>query len=281
MKKNFLLFLTVIFSHYLIFAQEARTQEARTIVFYGPVTSSNDVSTTKLTSDLFYSQIATLPGYSLVDKRQITWKDAYIQEEYPVNTILFYVEIHENGTNWDCTLTAIDGTTKSAYSKTATYEGYYKILMEAKSSLTSLLEDFTSTTAPTPILSDESKKNINLKLSLDTLSGTWEGENLISKVVILRGGRGFVIYKNGASMNIAVSINNNKVEAIQTSKQNASFFPDLPREVALLVAANAEPIKWTLSLIDENTLSGEKITLMPVNNNAQLTTIPVKWIRVQ
>jgi hypothetical protein len=275
-KKKFLLFITILFSHYIILAQETRT-----IVFYGPVTSSSDMSTTKLTSDLFYSQIATLPGYSLVDKRQITWQDSYIQEEYPVNTILFYVEIHENGTNWDCTLTAIDGTTKSTYSKTATYEGYYKILMEAKSSLTSLLEGFTSSAMSTPVLNDSTSKNTNIKLSLDTLSGTWEGENLISKIVILRGGRGFVIYKNGASMNIAVSITNNKVEAIQTSKQHASFFPDLPREVALLVAANAEPIKWTLSLIDENTLTGEKVTLMPVDNNAQRTIIPVKWIRVQ
>jgi hypothetical protein len=153
--------------------------------------------------------------------------------------------------------------------------------MEAKSSLTSLLEGFTSSAMSTPVLNDSTLKNTNIKLSLDTLSGTWEGENLISKIVILRGGRGFVIYKNGASMNIAVSITNNKVEAIQTSKQNASFFPDLPREVALLVAANAEPIKWTLSLIDENTLTGEKVTLMPVDNNAQRTIIPVKWIRVQ
>ena len=37
--------------------------------------------------------------------------------------------------------------------------------------------------------------------TLETLAGTWTGEALVDKVIILRGGNGFVIFKNGASMN--------------------------------------------------------------------------------
>ena len=81
-------------------------------------------------------------------------------------------------------------------------------------------------------------------------------------------------------MNIQVSIEENTVYAQQTSRANASFFPDLPREIALVVAGNAEPIQWTLTLFDENTLIGEKRTLMPVENKAELMTVEVTWKRV-
>ena len=82
-------------------------------------------------------------------------------------------------------------------------------------------------------------------------------------------------------MNISVSINNSTLIATQTSRANASFFPDLPREIALVAAGNAEPIYWTLSLVDENTLSGKKTTLMPQDNQAVQQSIEVTWTKVQ
>jgi hypothetical protein len=82
-------------------------------------------------------------------------------------------------------------------------------------------------------------------------------------------------------MNISVSIKDNTVIAEQTSRSNASFFPDLPREIALVVASTAEPIRWTLSLVDDNTLVGEKITLMPSGNQAELQSVAVTWKKTQ
>lgn len=275
MKKKIALIFLIIFSHFFIFAENHK------VIFYGPITSSSDISTTKLTSDLFYSQIQALPGYTLVDKRNITFQEKLIEENKEENTIIFYVEIHENGTNWECTITAIDPITKKILSKKDTYEGYYRILMEAKNSLIALLDDFFTTPNEVPQEIDTSIKNGNTNLTLDSISGTWQGDNLISKIVILRGGKGFVIYKNGASMNISVTIQGNVILAEQTSRANASFFPDLPREIALVVAGDAAPIKWNLSMIDENTLSGEKTTLMPKDNQAELQSINVTWTRVQ
>jgi hypothetical protein len=45
------------------------------------------------------------------------------------------------------------------------------------------------------------------------------------------------------------------------------------------MASDAAPIEWTLSLIDNDTLSGEKITLMPKDNGAELTSVNVTWKR--
>ena len=151
--------------------------------------------------------------------------------------------------------------------------------MEAKNSLQELLEDFRNHNPNTTFQNENSSPKTNISLSLDTLSGTWKGDNHISKIVILRGGKGFVIYKNGASMNIQVSIQDNMIFAQQTSRANASFFPDLPREVALVMANNASPIQWKLSLVDDNTLSGEKLTLMPTENSAELQSVNVTWER--
>ena len=116
--------------------------------------------------------------------------------------------------------------------------------------------------------------------STEILSGTWGGEDSIDKIVIMRGGRGFVIFKNGASMNITVEIKaNNDIVITQNGKANASFFTELPRELALKEAVNAQPIKWTLSLDDNDTLSGTKSTLIPADGAAQTGTLNVTWKR--
>ena len=255
--------------------------ETRTVYFYGPITSSNDTSTTKLTSDLFYSQLENLSGYTLVDNRNIPWQEDFINEINDANTILFYVEIQENIQEWKCTLTAIDAVSKKRISKTDSFDGYYKILMEAKNSLLVLLDEYASQTVNEISQTVPQTYSSKVTLSLDTLSGTWKGDNQISQIVILRGGRGFVIYKNGASMNIQVSIKDEKIFALQTSRSNASFFPDLPREVALIMANDAQPIEWILSLIDKDTLSGQKFTLMPMGTSAERQAVNVTWKRSQ
>ncbi len=125
---------------------------------------------------------------------------------------------------------------------------------------------------------------LNNSISTDFLAGTWFGEKNINKIVLMRSGRGFVIYNNGASMNINIKIEaKNEINTIiitQQGSQNASFFPELPRNVALLAAKNAKPIQWTLILKDNNTLTGTKQTLSISNdNNAIPSVVDVTWTR--
>lgn len=96
---------------------------------------------------------------------------------------------------------------------------------------------------------------------MDTIAGTWEGEELTDKILILRGGRGFIIFKNGATMNISVSVEGSDVTIKQKGKPNASFYPSLPRQDALKNAASASPIEWNFKL-EGKTLTGIKKTLV-------------------
>ena len=99
----------------------------------------------------------------------------------------------------------------------------------------------------------------------------------------MRGGRGFVIFKNGASMNITVEIkatgSSQSIVITQNGKANASFFTDLPRELALKEAVNADPIKWVFEASDDNTLKGIKNTLILNDGAATSGTVSVTWKR--
>ena len=117
--------------------------------------------------------------------------------------------------------------------------------------------------------------------STEFLSGTWNGENGINKIVIMRGGRGFVIFDNGASMNIVIQLEKDGtvIKISQTGKSNASFYPDIPRETALNLAVDAKPIIWELKVADNNTLSGVKTTLVKDGFSAKEGTVNVTWKR--
>ena len=183
----------------------------------------------------------------------------------------------ENGTNyyWEMKKTTV--------SEAKEYDSFYKILMEPKATLQDTITALLSGKGNATASAQSSSKGNAAIQSTEFLSGTWGGEDTIDKIVIMRGGRGFVIFKNGSSMNITVEITglgqSQNIVITQNGKSNASFFPELPREVALKEAVNAQPIKWILTLDDDNTLSGTKSTLILNDGVAATGTMSVTWKR--
>lgn len=280
MNRKKALFLSALIS--LLFYAFA---EERQVYFYGAVSSSSDSSMIKLTEDLFFTQLLSLDDFSVTDRRSQTWTENILEELKDSGNIILHAEIQETGTGgWLCKLEAFDtrGNHNSVVSKV--YEGYYKILMDAKATLKAVLESDSQAASQTAAAAKPENKAVS-GLTLDSVSGTWKGDSLIDKIVILRGGRGFVIYQNGASMNIEVSVSGNTLIAKQAGKPNASFFPDLPRQVALVAAQSADPIEWKMHLENNETLTGTKLTLVVSDDSASSTVekalIPVTWERQQ
>jgi len=233
-----------------------------------------------MTTDLFYTQLQSLSGYTVVDKRTISY-DADIPSS---NTISFYAEIEESGDDgWLCTLNAIKNSNGKNVSETKKYTSYYKILLDAKSSLENLLLSLDENINFNSAVNSNPGSNLKEEnVTVEKLSGTWTGEPLVDKVVLLKGGRGFVIFKNGASMNITVSVSGKTVFIKQSGKSNASYFPEIPRNVALQNASTAEPVIWTLSLVSPNTLKGKKNTLVTDKSSPSDVSrgdISVTWTR--
>ena len=241
--------------------------------FYATVSSSSDTKLIKMTTDIFFSQMQTLEGYLINDKRGFSWNN----ERETGSNIVFYAELQEDSdSKWICTLHAMKPDTKQNVEATKKYDSYYKIALDAKNSIENLLLNLNSKgiNSSTAYLSpeqngkteqiEESRKNL-----LDEIAGSWLGEEFIEKIMLLRSGKGLVIFKNGASMNVTIETKNEQIIITQTGRANASFFPNLPRQVALQNALSAPPIKWILTIKDSNTLEGQKQTLLKNNANEQ------------
>ncbi len=283
-----LLLTIAFFLPALLFAQNTGTS----VYFFATVTSTPDDPTIKLTENLFYTQFQT-ENVGITDMRPSYITD-YTQgtvphTDLPESAILFGLELQKENSGWVCRLNilrqkdVLTGNT-SPFCFENTYESYYKILMDTKNLIGQVLSYQSSATEPLAVESQTAPAATAKGLfNLDNLAGTWKGESLIDKIIILRSGRGFVIFNNGASMNISITLKGNILEAVQTGKPNASFFPDLPREVALAAATRAEPVSWNLSLSDADTLSGTKTTLLPSetdSSNAERKSVSVTWKRL-
>lgn len=274
MKKG-ILFAAIFISLTTLFAADLYN-----IDYYGVFSEDLDENMIVMTSDLYWSQLTGIQNFSVEDQRKTSFNigDSSSLSKYNYS---FYsvVRKKENSSKWEATFHLVSNALGSNYSATKDYDSYYKILMDTKTSLQetlmSLLEaNGSSSSAPVPPVAAKTT------VSTEELAGTWGGEENVNKIVIMRGGRGFVIFKNGASMNISVEIKGSTVTVSQSGKANASFFPEIPRNIAMNLALTAEPITWQLTLNADDTLSGKKKTLVPTADGASTGFVDVSWHKI-
>ncbi len=281
-KKCFI--ISIIFS---LFISGLFAEERYSIDYYGIVATEIDSNMSKMTSDLYYTQLCEINNFVINDKRvESSMKAAPDKSTLSAENLSFYTEISkkENSSKWISTLKLINPTTNKTESQTKEYDSFYKILMEPKSvlheSILNLLENKQNSISNNDDFVMPEKQSGDIE-STEFLSGTWSGEDSIDKIVIMRGGRGFVIFTNGASMNITVEIKNTaegkKILIKQNGRANASFFPELSRTIALKEAVNASPVTWLFSIVNDNTLTGTKNTLIESNGAAIRSDINVTW----
>lgn len=254
------------------------------IDYYGIVSSEIDDNMAKMLSDLYYTQFQEISSFNVTDKRtQDCLKTIPSNSSMNSNEFSFYSVITKENAKWISTLTILNPNQNINHSVKKEFDSFYKILMEPKDILQTSLKNLVLQKSVATNEQQTTQPQTNLpQISTEFLSGTWYGENNIDKIVIMRGGRGFVIFNNGASMNISVELSNTSKKAIkikQNGRSNASFYPDLPRQIALKVAVNATPIEWNFELLDDNTLKGKKSTLISANEDAIPGIIDVTWHR--
>ena len=289
--KRIFLKKSVLISIILFIFSAGLGAQTYTIDYYGIVATEIDANMSKMTSDLYYTQLSEISNFSVSDKRiSPCLSERPDAEDFSENALAFFTIISKDSKNdkWLTTYYVVDKANGEEHSKRKTYDSFYKILMESKDVLKETIKQLIENdNAPSEIAfssSDSSLPAGKTIASTEELSGTWGGEDNINKIVIMRGGRGFVIFNNGASMNITVELsgtdNNKSVIITQKGNSNASFYPELKRTVALDAAVSAGPIKWTLSLIDGNTLSGRKDTLLPDGDSYKAGSVNVTWSRI-
>ena len=287
LKRTWLLCLALLTSASLL-------AEDLSVDYYGVVSSSSDSNMLKMAQDVFFTQLKSIDGIKVDDRRPDLSKTSLsIPEFLKTNAeVYFYAEISEQKSDsgqtvWNCRFNAVTSEDKITHSVTENYESYYKILVGAKNEIEKVLSDLKS---PTQSFEGSNKKNLSQDfkagVDIESLAGTWQGEPYCDKIIILRGGRGFVIFKNGATMNIKISVKKatfggktTNLEFSQVGKPNASYFPELPREKALECAAKAAPITWNFALTSADTLEGIKNTVIQKGDGFETGTINSVWTR--
>lgn len=265
--------------------------QSYSIDYYGIVSTEIDANMSKMTSDLYYTQLSEINNFSVTDKRSAaSLSERPDSSQFSDNTLSFFTIIKKdtNSDKWITTYYVVDKAKNEEHSKQKTYDSFYKLLMEPKdvlkNTIKQLIENDSSATSIKNSVKESSEASGISIISTEELSGTWGGEENINKIVIMRGGRGFVIFNNGASMNITVELSggdsSKKVVITQKGNSNASFYPELKRSTALSAAISAKPIKWTLTLADNNTLKGTKDTLLPDGDNYKEGSVQVTWTRL-
>lgn len=243
----------------------------------------------KMTSDLYYTQLNEIQEISVIDNRSSICLEAIPEKTSLSNINLsFFTEITKlkDSEIWLTTIHIVNAAKNEEHTKTKEYDSFYKILMESKNTLKDTIKNLLENNGEETADNTFNKQIAETQsiTSTETLSGTWSGEDFIDKIVILKGGRGFVIFNNGASMTISVTLDNssgeNQVIITQKGKSNASFYPDLPRPIALNAALEAKPIEWNLTLLDNNTLKGTKKTIKAKDETYEYYDLNVKWNRV-
>lgn len=268
------------------------TAQSYNIDYYGIVSTEIDANMSKMTSDLYYTQLSEINNFSVTDKRT----SASLTERpdpalFSDKKLSFFTFISKdlNSDKWITVYYVVDKTKNEEHSKKKIYDSFYKLLMEPKDVLKDTIKQLIENDNSATSISAASQGTLSppkeaFIASTEELSGTWGGEDNINKIVIMRGGRGFVIFNNGASMNITVELSgsegNKKVIITQKANSNASFYPELNRTAALSAAVSAKPIKWTLAITDSNTLKGTKDTLLPDGDSYKEGSINVTWTRL-
>lgn len=262
-------------------------QQNASVAFFGIYSPDADKNMLSMTEDLYFKQLSDM-DLSIKDNRSDSFSENYDSKQEALfseceETFAFFIIIKKNTSEkWECSINLRNIETKKTKSISKEYDSYYKILMDSKTNLKASIKSLFDETEENQTIV---KKSVSTKsVTTESIAGTWTGEDAIAKIVIMRGGRGFVVFKNGATMNISVSItafenNTNTINVKQNGNNNASFFTDLNRKLALESAVTAKPIEWNFLLQNDGTLKGEKSTLIEKNGTAENALIPVTWTK--
>ena len=118
----------------------------------------------KMTSDLYYTQLCEINGYTVNDKRiGIRMASAPQSSDFEDGKISLYAVISkkENTSKWISTINIYDSSRKAVFSEAKEYDSFYKILMEPKASLQETISTLLSgsgTVAQAPVGSSSPSK---------------------------------------------------------------------------------------------------------------------------
>ena len=240
--------------------------------------------TTATISNAIFSFVKELKKYDIVDMRStpVTETDAQQRFDY-----VFAGKITglENGIQLELMLKNSSDKITRRISKI--YQSVNLILLDSRVLVSDIFDKSVNLSVTYNPEDSDSKENSEVEevKNIDILSGSWQGEEGLERVELMRGGRGIALLSSGITILLQVRIHEGYLTINQSGKPMPRQFINLPDEIAKKAAEMGKTPSWKfLVSADNKILVGEKTDIEIIYHGNTLVSVnevikKVRWIK--
>ena len=240
--------------------------------------------TTATISNAIFSFVKELKKYDIVDMRStpVTETDAQQRFDY-----VFAGKITglENGIQLELMLKNSSDKITRRISKI--YQSVNLILLDSRVLVSDIFDKSVNLSVTYNPEDSDSKENSEVEevKNIDILSGSWQGEEGLERVELMRGGRGIALLSSGITILLQIRIHEGYLTINQSGKPMPRQFINLPDEIAKKAAEMGKTPSWKfLVSADNKILVGEKTDIEIIYHGHTLVSVnevikKVRWIK--
>ena len=240
--------------------------------------------TTATISNAIFSFVKELKKYDIVDMRStpVTETDAQQRFDY-----VFAGKITglENGIQLELMLKNSSDKITRQISKI--YQSVNLILLDSRVLVSDIFDKSVNLSVTYNPEDSDSKENSEVEevKNIDILSGSWQGEEGLERVELMRGGRGIALLSSGITILLQIRIHEGYLTINQSGKPMPRQFINLPDEIAKKAAEMGKTPSWKfLVSADNKILVGEKTDIEIIYHGNTLVSVnevikKVRWIK--
>lgn len=241
--------------------------------------------TAQTVDNLVFSFIKELKTYTIFDLRSMPVPTDF-PEDISIDYIFFGVleEVPE-GIKLELVLKGRQEQFTRIISKV--YDNVNKILLDSRLLVFNLFDFSVPLEQLAVSVSQSSERSAEFGYieTVDSLAGSWKGEQGLDRVMILRGGRGMAVFSSGVSVSLDLKIDNGYLLVTQKGSLQPRQFLNLPDEIARQAVQQTNPPQWRFLVSpDKKILSGTKVDAQIQYNETAIISVnydtaAVEWQR--
>ncbi|UTC82409.1 TP0183 family DNA metabolism protein [Treponema denticola] len=240
--------------------------------------------TTATISNAIFSFVKELKKYDIVDMRStpVTETDAQQRFDY-----VFAGKITglENGIQLELMLKNSSDKITRRISKI--YQSVNLILLDSRVLVSDIFDKSVNLSVTYNPEDSDPKEDAEVEevKNIDILSGSWQGEEGLERVELMRGGRGIALLSSGITILLQIRVHEGYLTINQSGKPLPRQFINLPDEIAKKAAEMGKTPSWKfLVSADNKILVGEKTDIEIVYHGNTLVSVnevikKVRWIK--
>ena len=247
--------------------------------------SKNVTEQTAVTiSNAIFSFVKELKKYDIVDMRSTPVSETDARQRFDY---VFAGKITglENGIQLELMLKNASDDITRRISKI--YQSVNLILLDSRVLVSDIFDKSVNLSVTYNLETSVPKEDVEAAevKNIDILSGSWQGEEGLERVEIMRGGRGIALLSSGITILLQIKVAEGFLTVNQSGKPLPRQFINLPDEIAKKAAEAGKTPSWKfLVSADNKILIGEKIDIEIVYHGDNLVSVnevvkKVRWIK--